>query len=122
MQPLGEAPGRPGLNALRTRRSMIMTHEMLENLRKIRDAQPKGSLPPATDSPNEVALFGVHYREGDKPGFTYEMNPVDLREILQRIPEGKEHSDFLIATVHAHEPCNWREDPADFLPTLAHAA
>src|SRR5260370_37231763 len=38
MQPLEEAPGRPRLNALRTRRSMIMTHEMLENLRKIRDA------------------------------------------------------------------------------------
>jgi poly-gamma-glutamate synthesis protein (capsule biosynthesis protein) len=122
MQPLGEAPGRPGLNALRTRLSMIMTREMLENLRKIRDAQPKGSLPPATDRPNEVDLFGAHYREGDKPGFSYEINAVDLREILQSIREGKENSDFVIATVHAHEPGNWSEDPADFLPTLAHAA
>jgi poly-gamma-glutamate capsule biosynthesis protein CapA/YwtB (metallophosphatase superfamily) len=123
MQPLGEAPGRPGLNALRTRRSVIVTHEMLENLRKIRDAQPEGSLPDAAvTKPNEVDLFGVHYREGDKPGFSYEMNPVDRREILQSIRRGKENSDFVIVTVHAHEPGNWSEEPADFLPALAHVA
>jgi hypothetical protein len=30
-------------------------------------------------------------------------------------------SDFVIVTIHAHEPGNWSEEPADFLPKLAHA-
>ena len=29
-------------------------------------------------------------------------------------------SDFVIVTIHAHEPGNWSEVPADFLPKLAH--
>ena len=28
----------------------------------------------------------------------------------------------MIVTIHAHEPGNWSEEPADFLPKLAHAA
>ncbi|HET9832533.1 MAG TPA: CapA family protein, partial [Vicinamibacterales bacterium] len=34
----------------------------------------------------------------------------------------KQLSDFVIVTIHAHEPGNWSETPADFLPPFAHAA
>ena len=38
--PAGEAPGRPGLNGLRVARSVVVSPEMLENLRQLRDALP----------------------------------------------------------------------------------
>src|SRR5438034_3837908 len=42
--PVGQAPGRPGVNALRTTRSSLVTAEELRALRKIRDEQPAGSV------------------------------------------------------------------------------
>jgi hypothetical protein len=45
-----------------------------------------------------------------------------LKEILQSIRTGKEDSNFLIATIHSHDPGNWSIEPPDFMPGLAHAA
>ena len=123
MDPLGEAPGRPGLNPVRTTRYNIVTREMMEALRKIREAQPRGSTRvPPNENPDELQLFGTWYRVGDRPGFTYQINEVDEREILKSIRLAKENSDFVIATIHAHDPGNWSQEPADFLPKLAKAA
>ena len=121
--PVREAPGRPGVNALRTTRYSLITREEMQMLRKIRDEQPAGSIrPPETDNPDELTLFGANYRVGDRRGFTFEMDPVDRDEILRSIRATKQMTDFVIATIHAHEPGNWSEEPADFLPELAHAA
>ena len=124
MPPLGEAPGRPGINPLRTKRYILVTPEQMQVLRGIRDAQPKGSLPPPIEpeKPTDLELFEVHYRVSDHSGSEYEMDPVDLQEILKSIRQGKENSDLLIASIHAHEPGNWSNEPADFLRVLAHAA
>lgn len=126
MPALGEAPGRPGLNALRTKGYVIVTEEMLKDLRKIREAQPKGSIeaPPTEqkENPKELELFGIRYRLGKETGFSFETDPIDLRENLKSIRQGKENSDFLGVTIHSHEPGNWSEEPADFLPSLAHQA
>lgn len=121
--PVGEAPGRPGVNALRTTRYVLVTHEIFQALLKLRDAQPKGSVPPNPNlKPNELELFEVRYRESDKTGFSFEINPEDQRGILRSIRQGKQNSDFLIATIHAHDPGIWSELPPDFMPVLAHAA
>jgi poly-gamma-glutamate synthesis protein (capsule biosynthesis protein) len=50
------------------------------------------------------------------------MDPVDEKEILKSVRAAKQLSDFVIVTIHAHEPGNWSQEPADFLPTLAHEA
>jgi len=121
--PAGQAPGRPGVNALRTTRYSFVTPDELKALRKIRDEQPAGSIrPPERESPDELDLFGVRYKAADHRGFTYTMDPVDEREILKSIRAAKQLSDFVIVTIHAHEPGNWSQTPADFLPTLAHEA
>lgn len=124
MAPLREAPGRPGLNALRTTPYALVTPAMMNSLRAIRAAQPKGSIDPTLgpEAPDELTLFDVHYRVSDHTGFSYKLNALDRREILQSIRQGRQSSDFLIATIHAHEPGNWSDEPADFLPELAHAA
>ena len=121
--PAGQAPGRPGLSALRTIRYSLVTPDELKALRKIRDEQPAGSVrPPEKESPDELDLFGVRYKAADHRGFTYTMDPVDEREILKSIRAAKQLSDFVIVTIHAHEPGNWSQVPADFLPALAHEA
>ena len=121
--PVGEAPGRPGVNALRTTRYSLVTADELRALRKIRDEQPAGSVRlPEKEPADELELFGVRYKVGDHRGFTYTMDPVDEREVLKSIRAAKQLSDFVIVTIHAHEPGNWSQEPADFLPKLAHAA
>jgi poly-gamma-glutamate capsule biosynthesis protein CapA/YwtB (metallophosphatase superfamily) len=121
---LGEVPGRPGMSALRTKMWALVTPEMLENLRKIRDAEPKAYIEstPIAENSNKLDLFDVSYRSSDSMGFSYDMNPIDLSEILASIRQGKENSDFIIATIHAHEPGNWSDTPPDFLIKLAHDA
>jgi hypothetical protein len=53
---------------------------------------------------------------------TYTIDPVDQREVLASIRNTKGNSDFVIATIHAHDPGNFSDIPADYLPTIAHAA
>ncbi len=121
--PVGEAPGRPGVNALRTTRYSYVTPDELRVLRKLRDEQPAGSIrPPEKESPDELDLFGVRYRVADHRGFSYTIDPVDEREILKSVRAAKQLADFVIVTIHAHEPGNWSQEPADFLPKLAHEA
>ncbi len=135
--PQGRAPGRPGVSALRVKPFVIVSPEMMKNLRQIHDAMPPAALEAEAqekqglapegkkpeEKPGELSLLERNYRVGDKPvRFVFDMNESDEREILKGIRQGKQNSDFLIATIHAHEPDNWSEDPADFLPKLAHAA
>jgi poly-gamma-glutamate synthesis protein (capsule biosynthesis protein) len=121
--PAGQAPGRPGVNALRTTRHAFVTADELRMLRKIRDEQPEGSVRvPEKEPSDELELFGIRYKAADHRGFTYGMDPIDEREILKSIRAAKQLSDFVIVTIHAHEPGNWSEVPADFLPKLAHEA
>jgi poly-gamma-glutamate synthesis protein (capsule biosynthesis protein) len=135
--PQGRAPGRPGVSALRVKPYIIVSPEMMGSLRKIHDALPPAALQAEAQEkrvlepegqkqegkPEELSLFGTNYRVGDKAvSFAYGMNESDFREILKSIRQGKQNADLLIATIHAHEPDNWSEEPADFLPKLAHAA
>ncbi len=122
MDPMGEAPGRPGLSALRTTVHVIVTQDELDVLRRIRDEQPEGSVRIPDDDPTDrLSLFGVNYRLGDERGIVQEMNQVDLAEILQAIRKTKRNSDFVIATIHAHDPGNWSDKTPQFLIDLAHA-
>jgi poly-gamma-glutamate capsule biosynthesis protein CapA/YwtB (metallophosphatase superfamily) len=131
----GKMPPRPGANPLRLIRYTIVTTDQMEALRKIRDAYPRSSQSGnnrnvAADSlsapvyefmnqlgPDELYLFGTWYRIGDKPGFSYKMNPLDEREILQSIRSGKQNCDFLIVMIHAHQ-----EPGADFITQISHEA
>lgn len=137
MPPYGLAPGRPGLNALRITRYTSVTSEVMRDLRNIKSAFEKSSSacdsgPMALDvgaprdrsedGRKELTLFGQKFRLGEQSGYQYVMDPADLSEILRSIREGKQHADFLIATIHAHEWGPGCGEPGDFLPALARAA
>lgn len=121
--PQGEAPGRPGLSALRTDQYALVTAEEMEVLRGVKQAQPEATGDDEEEeNEDELSLFGVDYRVGDGRGVVYEMNENDLQAFLHAIRDAKRSSDFVIATIHAHEPGNWSDEPPAFLEELAHRA
>lgn len=120
--PAGEAPGRPGVNTLRLAENIVVSSQMLESLRSIRNALPHQWGGP--DDPNRVVLAGimtgVTCKVGDKPGYSYEADRRDVAEILRNVRQGKQFADFCIVTNHGHEPGCWSQEPSDYERSLAH--
>ncbi|TIQ45395.1 MAG: CapA family protein, partial [Mesorhizobium sp.] len=117
--PAGEAPGRPGLNALRLAKSIVVQPEMLENLRLISAALPTDSAAPQV--PNKVLLAGTTYKAGDEVGYSFEPDARDVADILRNVRRGKQFSDFCIVTNHGHEPGNWSDESPDYERCFAHS-
>jgi poly-gamma-glutamate synthesis protein (capsule biosynthesis protein) len=133
---VGVTGGRPGLNALNLTRAITVSADHLALLERVKDAvyerrseYSNPVRPPAGDSATAVEFFGTTYKAGRKPGeLTYTMNPRDLQDNLRSIKNGKQYSDFMIATIHAHQGDSvlqaflFEDHPPDFLVELAHAA
>jgi poly-gamma-glutamate capsule biosynthesis protein CapA/YwtB (metallophosphatase superfamily) len=133
---VGITGGRPGLNALNLTRAIAVNADHLALLKRIKDGiydrrteYANAVRPPAGDSANAVEFFGTMYKKGSKPGeLTYTMNSRDLQENLKSIRNGKQYSDFMIATIHAHQGDSvlqaflFEGRPPDFLVELAHDA
>src|SRR2546425_51231 len=83
---------------------------------------PRATSVPPDQAPAGLDLFGEHFQLGQRAAYHYEIDPIDLRENLQSIRLGKQHSDLLLASIHAHEEALGCGLPADFLRDLAHAA
>ncbi|MEI9414038.1 CapA family protein [Mesorhizobium sp. Cs1321R2N1] len=115
--PAGEAPGRPGLNALRLAKSIVVPPEMLENLRQVREMLPWYASPPKDAS--RVAIGEVVFKAGEKAGYSFEPNPRDVDDILRNVRRGKQFADFCIATNHGHEPGEFSREPADYEQAFA---
>jgi poly-gamma-glutamate synthesis protein (capsule biosynthesis protein) len=124
--------GRPGLNALRLERYTVVPLEIMTALagieramddarRKLEDA-PRRDVEAAADPPAELALFDTKFRLGEEFAYRYEMNAIDLAEILASVRLGKQHADLLVATIHAHESAFDGDSPGDFLRELARLA
>ncbi|MER8504888.1 CapA family protein [Mesorhizobium sp. M0195] len=118
--PAGEAPGRAGLNALRLAKTIVVEPRQFEGLKQIRAALP-GPKPSRVD-PNLVVLAGQRYKAGAQVGYSYEADPRDVSRILRNIRQGKQFSDFCIATNHGHEPGEWSHEPANYEQSFAHGA
>jgi poly-gamma-glutamate synthesis protein (capsule biosynthesis protein) len=133
---VGNTGGRPGLNAINLARSIIVSDDQLDALRKVRDSVYEHRTeysnpvdPPANEPAGSLELFGESYKTGSTlGGLSYTMNAGDLRDTLRSIRNGKEYADFMIATIHAHQgdsvlqPFLYEDHPPDFLVALAHAA
>lgn len=130
---LGNTGGRPGLNALQFSMSIAVSREQFDALKKVRDAiyerrsQYSNPVPVPNEAADELQLFGTQYKIGNTPGVqNYTMNPADLAGILRSIRNGKQYSDFMIATIHTHQgnsavqTFHFGDYPPDFLVELAH--
>jgi hypothetical protein len=133
---VGNTGGRPGLNAMNLTRTVIVTPDQLDAMKKVRDAVYEHRTeysnpvdPPGKEPADQLVLFGTRYKAGATQGqLSYAMNPGDLRDTMRSIRNGKEYSDFMIAAIHAHEGGSalqeslFEDVTPDFLVTLAHDA
>ncbi len=136
----GAAPGRPGINALKFKRFTVLPPQAMAQLaalaRNLYPDDPGNGAKSASSKkdsapPDKLTIFGNDFETGKAFGYRYEVDPLDLEEILKSIRQGKEHSDFLIATIHSHEPAtsssgdpanDFSDLPAQFVHDLARAA
>jgi poly-gamma-glutamate synthesis protein (capsule biosynthesis protein) len=126
---IAAAPARPGVNALTLKKSVSVSPEQMADVVRLRNAL----YPAEKDSklPDELTLLSNKFVLGKSFGFQYAMDPIDLSGILRGVRQGKQHADFLIASIHSHEPAgsaesdpknDFRDLPADFLQDLSHQA
>ncbi len=128
MDALGAAPARAGIAALRASEWVVLPPAQFARLQKLRAAIVAG-MPAAerAELPKEkqqdrIDFFGRSFLRGRHFGLHFKLNAGDRKGFLMAIRQAKEDSDFVIATIHAHDPGNWSMQPPDFLPRLAHAA
>lgn len=120
---VGEVAARPGVNSLRTTRTTLVTPEQLEALGAI---AAKSLLKTDGKSDGAVTLFGNRFATGSTGGarldFRYKINAADLAENLRSIRQAKQNGNFVVYSVHNHEPGNDFQEPADFAVQLARLA
>lgn len=120
--PLGEVPGRPGLNPVRVERTALVAPKHFDALVEIAATAPT----PAVPKDGVVRLLGTAYRASDRPdgriGFTYTPNAADVAGNLLAVRQARQNGNFALFTLHNHEPSNASETPADFAIALARQA
>ena len=152
----GNRNGAAGINFLRATPSVVLTPELFAGIEKIKAfeaeyakkaiAEHAGDVTTdgtetlrvmdhlfgntGGDGAKRVMVFTQMFEEGDKPcGLNYVVNKDDLRLNLRSIRQGKEWSDFMIATIHTHDNATvlrhldfLQEEPSAYLIDLAHKA
>lgn len=118
--PAAEAPGRPGLAPLRLTKTVLVPPDLLEGLKRVRDALPATDFVYNRTHPDKVSFPGISFKEGAKAGFSFEPNTQDVANILRNVRRAKQYSDFTIVTNHGHDPGNWSEETADYVQSFAH--
>ncbi len=120
---VGEVAGRPGVNSLRTVRTALVTAQEFAALATIAAKSPLRTDGRKGDA---VTLFGNRFAPGATGGkhldYRYAMNAGDLSENLRAIRQAKQNGNFVIYSVHNHEPGNDFQEPADFAIELARKA
>jgi poly-gamma-glutamate synthesis protein (capsule biosynthesis protein) len=151
----GNRNGAPGINFLRVTPSVVLPPELFEGILKIKEyeaeyakkmfAEYAGHITSdgsetqklmehlygkIGDPKKRQMIYTQMFEVGDQPcGLNYVVNEDDLRLNLRSIRQGKEWSDFMIATIHSHDNNNvlrhldfLQEPPSQFLVDLAHAS
>lgn len=122
----GGAPGRPGISTIQVNQRIVVKPEMFKQLSLIKhdlDVLDNGAeQEESAEGDKEFELLDRTFIVGDSLGYDYQMDEKDLNDFLISVRGGKPYSDFLIATVHAHESYGNRDKLANFLPVLAHKA
>jgi hypothetical protein len=123
--PLGETPGRPGVNPLRHERQVLVSQAQWETLADMARRVPYAT-PPKIEPGGPVRLFGTTYRAtatpGDKLGYAWTLNPRDAAGNRLAVRQAKQNGNFAVFSLHNHEPGNAADVPTEFAQSIAHAA
>jgi poly-gamma-glutamate synthesis protein (capsule biosynthesis protein) len=110
--------GRPGVSPLRYTADITVdanTYQTLKNSVAVFNAGP----PPGE---SELLMFGTPIKKGDRTSVEFIADPADERAVLEEIKAARATAEVVIVSVHAHEPSNASDAPADFIKRFARAA
>ncbi len=124
-------PGRPGINALRTKQTVVVSGEELEVLKSIAEKtgvnakndiiRKEGYLP--TLSGDSFEFGTISFKTGEKDGLENKINSADMARIESMIEEAKFQADYVILSVHSHQiEGGAKEVVPEFLKELARHA
>jgi len=112
--PLGRVPGRPGANTIRSTEIGQVSEADLAVLARITGTKPGAP----------VRIKGRDFRAVDAPTtpmtIGYDLNQKDLAANLLAVRQARQNGNFVVFSLHNHEPGNASQTPADFAPGLAH--
>ncbi len=111
--PVGEVPGRPGVNPLRTEAIGVVSAADLAVLARL--ARTKPGAP--------VKLNGMVYRAGEPVkalDIDYEVNARDQKANLLSVRQSKQNGNFAVYSLHNHQPGNDSQVPAPYAVEFAH--
>jgi poly-gamma-glutamate capsule biosynthesis protein CapA/YwtB (metallophosphatase superfamily) len=113
----GAAPGRPGVSPLAIETTQLVERELFVALTAL-----------GQDTGDVITRFGVRFAPAERRAVHYEPDESDLADILTNIRLAAQHSDFVVAALHAHQAENeWESGaailrPAAFVSDVARAA
>lgn len=136
---VGLSNGRPGANNLRVGRTITLPRASFERLKAFVLEHDYAFPGPFVIQPtvmvfeDRLRLGNEWYVPGDEPGYSYRVQPDDLRDVLKHTRNAAAFSNFTLVSIHSHQ---WTIDPRDpkggiagekphppdFLVDLAHRA
>ncbi len=121
-------PGRPGVNGLRIKTTLMVDKEDIENLKKIAaktgaNISEEASIRSGYSAPLPDGVFDLnkmHFEVGE-PGLKMEIDKADMARIEKAIEEAAFFADYVLISLHSHDRQFENNDlPAKYIEDFAH--
>jgi poly-gamma-glutamate synthesis protein (capsule biosynthesis protein) len=109
--------GRAGLNPLRYAPDITADPKTFQTLAETASAVGGGGA-----GGDAISLFGTTIRKGSRTAIEFVVDERDEREIIETIRSASGEAEFVVVSVHSHEPANASAEPAEFLQRFARRA
>lgn len=124
-------PGRPGVNALRTKKYIEITKEQYDVLNNISDISGVNDnlkisrmegYAPLKENDDTIDLGNmIEFRLGKETKYHEILNEKDMARLEKSIYEAKHQADYILISIHSHQLTgDKKENPSDFLKEFAH--
>ncbi len=137
-----DARGCPGISALHVREVHLLSYAQFDRLRTLLGGLRVTSLQQSWSGELDSARVGqgatdllvgdTVFRGAPAYGLTWEMNPQDVHAVIDSVRQARQHANFVLFSIHAHEITPYENPsqgddndsarPASFEPILFHAA
>lgn len=110
--------GRPGVSPLLYDAAITVDAATYRTLAQSVQSLQAG--PPPGD--RELTMFGRRITRGDATRVDFTLRAADEETVLDVIRDARRQAEFVILSIHSHEPSNESDEPAEFLRQFAHDA